>query len=111
MLPMVAQCGAVPDETKGHKQMAWQFVGFMTHPEIHGPLPRKRWRALASCGVAYRMRRKHSTKVTKARRGGKEAYEATAREYCRWLAARDGIALPSDFRETVVWEGKHIMGV
>lgn len=80
----------------------WQFVGFM-HPTAqgtdrknkyaYGPLPVKRW-VKSPDDKRHKMNYRTSRLVKKPARGAaREAHERTAIEYCRWLAARDGIII------------------
>lgn len=83
--------------------MAWQFYGFIEHYGIHGPLPRKRW--LARKGERYKLTRK-----SPGPRPCSPAADAQAEAYARWLAARDGVAIPEGLAARIVtgsFESKH----
>lgn len=79
--------------------MAWKVYGFMEghgegtkrSPYVYGPLPRKRW--IKAPGD--KKRRLAVTNGTKAALFTKEDQARKGIEYARWLAARDGIALPA----------------
>ena len=94
--------------------MAWQFYGFM-HPDFnryvgirgggqpHGPLPKKRWVATAGDPKRHKVKGRTSKATMTARhRSSDSAMEDKAVQYARWLAARDGIALP-DKAPCVLW--------
>lgn len=95
--------------------MAWQFYGFM-HPEFNrhvhgiaggkqvcGPLPKKRWVATPGDPNRYKVKGRTSKATMTARpRSSDSAMVHKAAEYARWLAARDGIALP-DKAACVFW--------
>lgn len=98
--------------------MAWQFIGFMEpgtvkvgnrRVDMHGPLPVKRWNRLLSLGKRHKMNYRTPRRVSKLAAGGKSDYERRAIEYCRWLAARDGVAIGNVGRPQ--WYGKHIQMV
>lgn len=82
--------------------MAWKVYGFMEGQDgnprfksrgatVYGPLPRKRWIAMPG------EKRPRAKKVTMGSTRGTFDRDEQARkgiEYARWLASRDGIALP-----------------
>ncbi len=85
--------------------MAWQFFGTIepgtatrgtpnvplreVGKPLYGPFPRKRWVAVK--GERYRLQ----YKTPKVRCYAPSA-DAQAEAYARWLAARDGVAIPAD---------------
>jgi hypothetical protein len=91
--------------------MAWQVYDFF-HPggtsremlNLAGPLPRKRWIADRK---KYRVRHRIIPAYTDVRNADEKrrADEKTAEAYARWLAARDGIALPTGCKVRVEWSG------
>lgn len=98
--------------------MAWQFYGFMEpngryrgNYDLTGPLPRKRW-VKSPDDKRHKMNYRTPRRV-KCRSGGKEAYERTAIEYCRWLAKRDGVTnvCTSATKAKALWSGPHVYAV
>lgn len=91
--------------------MAWKVIGAFSGDV--GPMPIKRWTG-PSYDKRHKMNYKPRRKIPKQRAGDraeKEAsYKAKAIEYCRWLAKRDGIALPPGIGVTV-WNGDYISAV
>jgi len=83
--------------------MAWQFYDSFNSPEAQGPMPCKRW-VKRPDDPKYKLRKwrpegKHSHVsffggYQKSTTPIRETQEYMAREYARWLAARDKIELP-----------------
>ncbi len=98
--------------------MAWQFYGFMEpngsyrgNYDLTGPLPCKHW-VKSPNDKRHKMNYRTPRQIRKPARN-KEAYRATAIEYCRWLAKRDGVDVvtTSAMRGIALWSGNHISAV
>jgi hypothetical protein len=79
--------------------MAWQVYNYMEPCDFDtcGPLPRKRW--VKRPGEKYKMAYKAPRKVATLLPGGADAYnKRNAIAYARWLAARDGITIPTTLK-------------
>lgn len=68
----------------------WIVYGFM-QADVQGPLPKKRWVKHPSDPKRHKLARR----PTGPRPQG-PSVEDQAERYARWLAARDGIAIPAD---------------
>lgn len=87
--------------------MGWKVYGYMEpgNHYTHGPLPRKRWvkeKTDKRCKLAYRWHY--------SQRGGEDdaAFnERRAIAYAQWLAARDGLTIPTDrgIKAKCHWDG------
>ena len=100
--------------------MAWLFYGDMnalspyrTYQSPYcqqGPLPMKRWRyGPGERGKKHRFAYRASSKVARVDKSD-EAWLATAIEYAKWIAKRDGIDLPAPgtYRKTRAdWSGAY----
>ena len=100
--------------------MAWQFYDSFNSPEAQGPMPCKRW-VKRPDDPKYKLRKwrpegKHSHVsffggYQKSTTPIRETQEYMAREYARWLAARDKIELPIEGTIQFSWIGDRIAAV
>jgi hypothetical protein len=96
--------------------MAWKVYGAMHgrdaqtgFPIVYGPLPRKRW-VPAPGDRKHRVKRGAAGSVT-GRASVKEYTAERAEIYARWLAQRDGVAIPNDYdKVAAVWSSVGVPG-
>jgi hypothetical protein len=95
--------------------MAWQVYGAMHgrdarkgFPIVYGPLPCKRWEAAPS-DRKYRVKR-GATESLSGRASVKEYTAERAELYARWLAQRDGVAIPAGCKVAVCWSSVDVPG-
>ena len=90
--------------------MSWHFYDFMEPygysrgGEVHGPLPVKRW--IKSSKDPKQHKLKYKFHYSQRASESAESYnERRAVAYARWLAQRDGVAIPDDADAQVVRSG------
>jgi len=93
----------------------WKVIGILSNNEracgdvrnpVHGPMPRKVW-------IADGKRQRISRKPTNGLKSAESPLDYNTRRaalYARWLAARDGVALPDDAIASVAFDTLHVNG-
>jgi hypothetical protein len=95
--------------------MAWHVYGAMHgrdarkgFPIIYGPLPIKRW-VPSPTDRKHRVKRGAKDSAT-GRASVKEYTAERAEPYARWLAQRDGVAVPDGCKGAPVWSSVGVAG-